>query len=239
MKRDNFVLICGLSSIIAAFCYIGTVIFSLVAGLGKPEDFTAMSQYLEDWLAVKTLMSAYGWFGILGSLFTLPAILGYYQILRKEGPMQWIPAAIIFHGVVLLTLAYIIPLVISYDLAPRFNTETSAAVLTSISSLAYNLLVFEDFFIIIGTILTLATGIAIIGIIDLKKSILPKWLNILAIMTGVLSFGLLGTLDFGLVKTVFDIITIIDLSLMLIWMTIIGVIMIIQPKKSTQELESE
>ena len=239
MKRDSFVFICGLCSIIAAICYIGTVIFSLVAGLGKPEDFTAMNQYLEDWFTVKTLMSLYGWFGILGSLFTLPAILGYYQILRKEGPMQWIPAAIIFHGVVLLTLAYIIPLVISYDLAPRFNSETNAVVLASISSLAYNLLVFEDFFIIIGTILTLATGIAIIGLIDLKESILPKWLNILAIVTGVLSFGLLGTLDQGIVKTVFDIVTIIDLSLMLIWMIIIGIIMIIQPRKLTQEIQSE
>ncbi|NHJ05827.1 MAG: hypothetical protein EAX90_13455 [Candidatus Heimdallarchaeota archaeon] len=239
MLKDNFVRICGICSIIAAFCYIGTVIFSLIAGLGKPENFEAMNQYLQDWFNVKTLMSAYGWFGILGSLFTLPAILGYYQILRKEGPMQWIPAVIIFHGVLLLTLAYIIPIIISYDLAPRFVSESNPIMIGSILNLTFNLIIFEDFFVIIGTILTLATGLALIGILDLKKSILPKWLNIIAIVTGVLSFGLIGTLGKGIVKSVFNIVTIIDLSLMLIWMIIIGIIMILPSKKSPQEIKSE
>lgn len=229
MTNDKFIKICGISSIIAAVSYIGTVIFILIAGISKPESLATMDQYILDWNAVRGLMSAYGWFGILGSLFTIPAILGYYQLLRKEGSMQWIPAAIIYHGVVLLTLAYVIPLVISHFIAPAYiDAAGDLTLLASLQVLTHTLRVIEDFFIIVGTILTLTTGLAILALIDLKRSILPKWLNWLAIGTGVLGLGLLGTLGTGVVKQVFDIVTMISLGLMLVWMVAIGVIMIIR-----------
>ncbi len=234
MTDKKFIRICGISSIIAAVSYIGTVIFMIIADLTKPEELADVGQYLLDWSNVRHIMSAYGWFGILGSLFTIPAILGYYQLLKKEGPMQWIPAAIIYHGVVLLTLAYIIPLIISNQITPSYILETDLSVIASIEALVFTLRTLEDFFIVIGTILTLATGLAILAIIDLKKSILPKWINILAIITGVLSFALLGTLSKGVIKQVFDVITIIDLSLMLIWMIAIGILMVLPDRKATQ-----
>ncbi|MFW9923382.1 MAG: hypothetical protein ACFFDW_08885 [Candidatus Thorarchaeota archaeon] len=234
MNSDNFIKICGLSSIIAAVCYIGTVIFSITAGLTKPDDLAAMSGYLTDYYNARYLMTAYGWFGILGSLFTIPAILGYYQYLRKEGPKQWIPAAIIYHGVVLLTLAYIIPLVLSYYIAPTFNTAVDASAIQSLLVIGQTLRILEDFFIIIGTILTLLTGITIISVIDFKEAILPKWFNILGIITGIISIGMIGTLFHGTIGTVFTIITSIDLSLMLIWMVIIGIFMMLPPKKDKE-----
>ncbi len=237
MTNDKFIKICGISSIIAAASYIGTVIFILIAGISKPESLATMDQYILDWNAVKGLMSVYGWFGILGSLFTIPAILGYYQLLRKEGPMQWIPAAIIYHGVVLLTLAYVIPLVISHFIAPAYIAESDLSVLASLQVLTHTLRVIEDFFIIIGTILTLTTGLAILALIDLKRSILPKWINWLAIGTGVLGLGLLGTLGTGVVKQVFDIVTMISLGLMLLWMIAIGIIMIIRKEEDAKAIE--
>ncbi len=236
MTNNKFIKICGISSIIAAASYIGSVIFILIAGIGKPESLATMDQYINDWFTVKGLMSTYGWFGILGSLFTIPAILGYYQILRKEGPIQWIPAAIIYHGVVLLTLAYIIPLVISHFIAPVYVSTADAALIASMQVLTHTLRVIEDFFIIIGTILTLTTGISILALIDLKQSILPKWLNWLAIVTGILGLGLLGTLGIGVVKQVFDIVTMISLGLMLVWMVAIGIIMIIR-KEDAKSIE--
>ena len=99
--------------------------------------------------------------------------------------------------------------------------------------IAYVLIILEDFFVIIGTILTLATGLALIGIFDLKRSIMPKWVNLLGIVTGVLSFGLLGTLATGTVQLVFQVITIIDLALMLIWMIVVGILLIL--KKEDKE----
>ena len=239
MTNDKFIKICGISSIIAAVSYIGTVIFILIAGISKPESLATMDQYILDWNAVKGLMSVYGWFGILGSLFTIPAILGYYQLLRKEGPMQWIPAAIIYHGVVLLTLAYVNPLVISHFIAPAYiDAAGDPSLLASLQVLTHTLRVIEDFFIIVGTILTLTTGLAILALIDLKRSILPKWLNWLAIGTGVLGLGLLGTLGTGVVKQVFDIVTMISLGLMLVWMVAIGVIMIIR-KEDAKAIEGK
>ena len=77
MSNNKFLKICGASSILSATSYIGTMIFTLVAGIGKPEGINLIGQHLVNWFNVNTLMSAYGWFGILGSLFTLPAILGY------------------------------------------------------------------------------------------------------------------------------------------------------------------
>ena len=237
MTNDKFIKICGISSIIAAASYLGTVIFILIAGISKPESLATMDQYILDWNAVRGLMSVYGWFGILGSLFTIPAILGYYQLLRKEGPMQWIPAAIIYHGVVLLTLAYVIPLVISHFIAPAYIAESDLSVLASLQVLTHTLRVIEDFFIIIGTILTLTTGLAILALIDLKRSILPKWINWLAIGTGVLGLGLLGTLGTGVVKQIFDIVTMISLGLMLLWMIAIGIIMIIRKEEDAKAIE--
>ncbi|NHJ33109.1 MAG: hypothetical protein FK732_09610 [Asgard group archaeon] len=239
MTNEIFIKICGISSIIAAVSYIGTVIFILTAGIGKPESLATMDQYIVDWHAVRGLMSVYGWFGILGSLFTIPAILGYYQTLRKEGPMQWIPAAIIYHGVVLLTLAYIIPLVISHFITPAYIAESDPSILSSLQVLTHTLRIIEDFFIIIGTILTLTTGLAILALIDLKRSILPKWLNWLAIGTGVLGLGLLGTLGTGVVKQVFDIVTMVSLGLMLVWMVAIGIIMIIRKDENVKTIEGK
>ncbi|MHA1126725.1 MAG: hypothetical protein ACTSO7_06100 [Candidatus Heimdallarchaeota archaeon] len=234
MSNNKFLKICGVSSILSVASYVGTMIFTLVANIGKPESIDVVGQHLVNWYNVNGLMSAYGWFGILGSLFTLPAIIGYYKYLEKEKEMQWIPAVIIFHGVLLLTLAYIIPLVISQGIAPSYIAGGTAEQLASLESIAYVLILLEDFFAIIGTILTLATGIALIGIFDLKKSIFPKWVNWLAIVTGVLSFGFLGTLASGTVLLVFQIITIIDLVLMLAWMVIVGVLLILKKEEKEE-----
>lgn len=231
MSNNKFLKICGASSIIAVVSYIGTVIFSLVANVGKPETISDMSQHLTNWLSANNLMAAYGWFGILGSLFTLPAIIGYYKYLEKEKEMQWIPVVIIFHGVVLLTIAYIIPLVISLGIAPQYAIESDLAKLASLEMITWVLIKIEDISIYVGTILTLATGVALISIFDLKKSILPLWVNILGIVSGVLSFSFLGLFTSGTVFMVFNIISIIDLVLMLIWMAIVGVLLIIKKDK--------
>lgn len=42
MTNDKFIKICGISSIIAAVSYIGTVIFILIAGISKPESLATM-----------------------------------------------------------------------------------------------------------------------------------------------------------------------------------------------------
>ena len=235
MSNNKFLKICGASSILAVASYIGTVIFSLVANLGKPESIDLVGQHLQNWFNVNGLMSAYGWFGIFGSLFTLPAILGYYKYVEKEKEMQWIPAVIIFHGVLLLTLAYIIPIVISHGIAPIYAVEADPARLASLETITWILLLLENVFIIIGTILTLATGIALIALFDLKQSIMPKWVNWLGIVTGILSFGLLGLLAKGVVFQAFNIITIIDLTLMLVWMVIVGILLIKKKEDESKE----
>ncbi|MBN1328287.1 MAG: DUF4386 family protein [Candidatus Heimdallarchaeota archaeon] len=235
MSEDRFIKLCGLSSIIAAVCYIGTAVFSIAAGLTKPENITDADVYLDGFYNVRNLMGTYGWFGIFGSIFTIPAILGYYQYLKKESPMQWIPAAIIYHGVILLTLGYIIPLIIGNSLAPNYILESDPNLKNSIAALAFILVVIEDFLVIIGTIITLALGIAIIAVIDFKKSVFPKWLNILAIVTGILSILTVGTFGHGTVKQVFGIILIIDLVLMLVWMIAIGFVMILSKKEEIKQ----
>lgn len=234
MSNNKFLKICGASSILAVLSYIGTVIFSLIASLGKPENLATMSDHLTNWNNARGFMSAYGWFGILGSLFTLPAIIGYYKYLEKEKEMQWIPAVIIFHGVLLLTIAYIIPLLISHGIVPQYMTEVNPAKIASLEMIAWVLIFLENLFINIGTLITVATGIALIAIFDLKKSIMPKWVNWLGIVTGILSFSALGLLSSGTVYLIFNILFIIDLVLMLIWMAIVGVLLILK-KEDTKE----
>ena len=147
--------------------------------------------------------------------------------------MQWIPAVIIFHRVLLLTLAYIIPLLISHGIVPQYMVEVDLAKLASLEMIAWVLIFVEKLFINIGTIMTVATGIALIALFDLKKSNMPKWVNWLGIVTGILSFSALGLLSSGIVYTVFNITFIIDLVLMLVWMAIVGVLLII--KKEDKE----
>ena len=64
---------------------------------------------------------------------------------------------------------------------------------------------------------------------------MPKWVNWLGIVTGVLSFGLLGLLAKGVVFQVFNIITIIDLTLMLVWMFIVGILLIKKKEDESEE----
>ncbi len=238
MSEKNFVKLCGVSSIISAFAYIGTVIFSSVAGVVNPENLTGMAAFLQNWYDARVLMSAYGWFGILGSLFTLPLIVGMYQVLRKQAPWQWAPIAIIFHGVLLLTIAYTIPLVISFNLAPRFVTETQPELLSSIMVTTEVLRTIEDVCVKVGTILTLLTGISIMAIIDWKESRFPRGINILAIVTGIISLSFLGTFTTtGIVYTIFNITSIVSLGLMLLWMIAIGIVMILPMKAVESEEE--
>ncbi|NHJ47561.1 MAG: hypothetical protein FK733_07225 [Asgard group archaeon] len=234
MTNSRFLKVCGIGSLLAVLSYIGTVIFSSIAGLSRPDDLDGFATFLTNWDNAKHIMSAYGWAGILGSLFTVPLILGYYQLLRKQGPLHWIPVVIIFHGVFLLTLAYIVPLIISHTLAPMYLLESDPGAKQSIAAIVQTLVVMEDFFLIIGTVITLPTGISIMAIIDYKESIVPKWINWIAIVTGILGIFTLGTFADGIVKQVFDIIFIVTLVLMLAWMGIIGVYMML-PQAQKQE----
>ena len=238
MSDKNFLKFCGASSILGVAAYIGTVVFSMIAAPAKPENLTGMSAFLENWFDARILMSAYGWCGILGSLFTLPLIVGMYQVLRKQAPWQWAPIAVIFHGVLLLTIAYIIPLVISFNLAPRFVTETDPGLLSSIMVTTEALRTIEDICIKVGTILTLPTGISLMAIIDWKESRFPRGINILAIVTGILSLSFLGTFTTtGIVFTIFNITSIVSLGLMLLWMFAIGIVMLLPMKADESEEE--
>ena len=239
MSENSFLKFCGISSILGAIAYIGTVVFSMVAGVSTPEDLAGMSTFLQNWYDNKILMSAYGWCGILGSLFTLPLIVGMYQVLRKQSPWQWVPVAIIFHGVFLLTIAYIIPLVISFSLAPNYVAETDASLLSSIMTTTLTLRVVEDICVKVGTILTLPTGISLMAIFDWKDSQFPRGINILSIIIGIVSLSFLGTFSTsGLVYTIFYITSIVSLGLMLLWMFAIGLVMIL-PMKSQKNEENE
>ncbi|MHA1156715.1 MAG: hypothetical protein ACTSQK_11465, partial [Candidatus Heimdallarchaeota archaeon] len=87
-------------------------------------------------------------------------------------------------------------------------------------------------------ILTLPTGISLMAIIDWKESRFPRWLNILAIVTGILSLSFLGTFTTtGIVFTIFNITSIVSLVLMLLWMFAIGIIMILPMKSEITEEE--
>jgi hypothetical protein len=227
MNKNQFFVICGISSILAVISYLGTVIFSLIVAL--PETLIeTMADYLSIWSDNKNLMAIYGWFGILGSLFTLPAIVGYYMYLQEEERnSQLLPLVIIFHGVVLLTIAYCIPVVISLFIVPEYLGTINTSLQYSLEAITLTLVKLEDFFVKIGSVLTAFTGVALIGLFDLRKKVLPGWLNWLGISSGLLSLAFLGTFGTGTVATVFSIIATISLVIMLIWMVIFGVLLII------------
>ena len=49
MTDSKFLKICGIGSILAVVAYVGTVIFSMVAGLTKPGDLAGYGAYITDW----------------------------------------------------------------------------------------------------------------------------------------------------------------------------------------------
>ena len=78
------------------------------------------------------------------------------------------------------------------------------------------------------------------AIIDWKESRFPKSINILSIVTGIISLSFLGTFTTtGVVFQVFNIISIVSLGLMLLWMFAIGLVMILPMKADKTEKDED
>ena len=124
------------------------------------------------------------WLLILGGVLGIPALIGFYNALRRVG--SWFVLAPILSsvGLTLVTLSHLIPIAMAYELVPGY---TAADVATK-SSLATT----ADTFAVLALVVNYTGDVVLWGVVVpmyavaiLKTSVVPRWIGWLGVGVGV------------------------------------------------------
>src|SRR5215210_1615852 len=66
------------------------------------------------------------WLVILGGLFGIVALVGFYEALREAGPVTILGPVLAIAGFTLVTISHLIPIAIAYELVPGYVDATGA-----------------------------------------------------------------------------------------------------------------
>ena len=72
------------------------------------------------------------WLVILGGLFGIVALIGFYDVLRSAGPVLILAPILGAVGLTLVTLSHLIPIAMAYELVPGY-TDADAATRSSLA----------------------------------------------------------------------------------------------------------
>ena len=179
-------------------------------------------------------MTADGWFGLLGTVFTIPATLGYYQFLKnkeeehdEKNKLLWLPVVIMFVGLAFLCEAYMITLAVSYKIAPLYMEATDPAPFVAVAS---GLFAYQKFLFVVSSVLTFTIGLGGISLIALSSPKTPKWLDWIGIVCGILGLGWIGTLASGVAGKIFLVVIIANFATFMVWVVVMGVLMLLPPR---------
>jgi hypothetical protein len=180
---------------VGAACAIGTVVafvfgiaFMAAGGVGVliPPTGKDGLDWIRDVDEAGGAFFAGAWLLILGGVLGIPALIGFYNALRRVG--SWLILAPILSsvGLTLVTLSHLIPIAMAYELVPGYT----AADATTKSSLATT----ADTFAVLALVVNYTGDVVLWGVVVpmyaiavLKTSVIPRWIGWLGLGVGVLA----------------------------------------------------
>jgi hypothetical protein len=178
---------------VGAACAIGTVI-AFIAGfvfMGAsgvqvliPETGKDGLDWIRDVDEAGGTFFVGAWLVILGGVLGIPALMGFYNALRRVG--SWFVLAPILSavGLTLVTLSHLIPIAMAYELVPGY-TAADAATKASLATTA-------DTFAILALVVNYTGDVVLWGVVVpmfalavLKTSVVPRWIGWLGVGVGV------------------------------------------------------
>ena len=168
MQDTTFIRATGIATVLSALLYVMSIV-----GLQYyiAEDMANMSAFTANMLENHGMMLLYGWPGIIATLLIFP--LAYYLAETKSSLLHFkrMLLFITTTGLLLITIAYLVHLALTYYHAPMFHNidqELRAGFALEIESLIR----FQDMLWLVGDILAFG-GIAITLLIQIPQRVLP------------------------------------------------------------------
>jgi uncharacterized protein DUF4386 len=124
------------------------------------------------------------WLVILGGVLGIPALIGFYNALRRVG--SWFILAPILGavGLTLVTLSHLIPIAMAYELVPGYvaaEAATKASLATTADTFAVLALVVNY----TGDVVLWGAVVPMYALAVLKTSVIPRWIGWLGIGVGI------------------------------------------------------
>jgi hypothetical protein len=202
---------------------VGTVLFiagvAVIAATGGPETVIpetgdGLRTWVRDVAADRDGFVAGAAVLVAAGLLFIPALTGFWDALRSDGPAPLIAAILGIVGITLVTLSHALPIVLAYELVPGFGQGGPALQTTGDlfagTALAANLT---------GDLLLWGVSVPLLALAVLRTRQIPRWLGWLGLFVGVVG-GWVGALGY-LVQAADDISTLGFLGFF-VWMIAMG-----------------
>lgn len=130
------------------------------------------------------------WLAIFAGLFGVVALVGFYDVLGKAGPVMIVAPVAGVVGLTLVTISHLVPIAMAYELAPAYaqaSDATRAAVAVTSDTLASASALINY----AGNALGWGVAVPLYAFAILKTRALPRWIGWLGLVVAVLA-GWLG-----------------------------------------------
>jgi len=180
-------------STVGAFCALVTVAgfvvgIALMASSGVqvlvPETGKHAVQWLNDAEKAGDLFVAGATVVVFAGLVALGAFLGFYDAVRKAGPVLVVAPAAGIAGMVLVTISHATPIAIALELAPAYkaaNETTRASLVVTENTLAQFCQVMNYF----GDALVWGVATPLFAFAGLETRAFPRWIGWLGLVAAV------------------------------------------------------
>jgi hypothetical protein len=126
------------------------------------------------------------WLLILGGILGIPALIGFYNALRRVGPWFTLAPILSAVGLTLVTLSHLIPIAMAYELVPGY-TAADAATKTSLATTADTFAVLALVVNYTGDVVLWCVAVPMFAVAVLKTLVVPRWIGWLGIGVGVVA----------------------------------------------------
>jgi hypothetical protein len=129
------------------------------------------------------------WLIVFAGLFTLVALVGFYDVLRDAGPVMVLAPVLGAVGLTLVTISHSVPVAMAYELVPAY-TEANGATQSATNDTLASVSLLTNY---VGNALGWGVVVPLYAVAILKTGALPKWIGWLGLVVAFFA-GWLGLL---------------------------------------------
>jgi hypothetical protein len=129
MSRVNLTTIAAVSAIVTVLMFVVGIAFMASSGVQVliPETGQDGLDWIADVAGAGDLFFAGAWVVVFGGLFGLVALVGFYEALRRAGPVMILAPVLGVAAMTLVTISHVLPLSIGDELVPQYLAADTAA----------------------------------------------------------------------------------------------------------------
>ena len=221
MRTASLTRIAGACAVLTTACFVAGIVLMSAGGVQVLIPETGQDGL--DWIAdvddAGRLFAGGAWLVVLGGVFGLVALVGFYEPLREAHRGLIVMPVLSAVGMVFVTISHALPIALSYEFLPGYLEATGPAreaLQVSFDMWAVTCLVFNY----IGDVLVWAVVVPVYAWASLKTRAVPRSIAWVGLVAAVFA-GWIGL--FAPLSGVIDGITFIGFLAFFVWITAMGV----------------